>query len=98
VPDAPSEFWHARHACGHAVYRSNPVVAMRTAAAPCPWCGAEDGKKVPQDVVMLQDRNADVMAFREKLSDGRVPWPSALRDAPDRVVLHHMADNSCCNN
>ena len=94
----PSEFWHSRHACGHAVYWSNPVVAMRTASWPCPWCGGENGRKVPQDVAMMRDRNIGVMAFREKLPDGRIPWPSELREDPDGVILHHMADNSCCNN
>jgi hypothetical protein len=55
-------------------------------------------KKVPQDVAMLRDRDIDIFAFREKLPDGRVPWPSDLLDAPDRIILRHMADSSCCNN
>ncbi len=47
---------------------------------------------------MLHDRKAGILAFREKLPDGRVPWPRELSDAPDRITVHHMADNSCCNN
>jgi hypothetical protein len=96
--DTPIEFWHARHACGHAVYWSNPEIAVRTASSPCPWCGAENGKKVPQDVLMMRDSNIGIFSFREKLPDGRVPWPSDMPDAPDRIVIRHMADSSCCNN
>jgi hypothetical protein len=92
-----NEFWHARHACGHAVYWSSPALAVRTAPWPCPWCGGESGEKVPQDVLMMQDRNVGVMAFRELLSGGRVPWPSDLPKQPDRILVYHLPDDSCCN-
>jgi hypothetical protein len=96
--DLPSEFWHTRHTCGHAVYWSDPAVALQTSAAPCPWCGAAAGRKVPKNVAMLHDPNAGIFAFRQKLPDGRVPWPSELSDASDTIIVRHMADNSCCNN
>ena len=44
----PNEFWHARHTCGHSVYWSDPNVAVLVSASSCPWCGAENRKKVPQ--------------------------------------------------
>jgi len=80
----PTEFWHARHSCGHAVYWSDPAVVMRAAPWPCPWCGAADGKRVPQNVPMLHDPNNGVLAFRELLPDQRVPWPSELANGPER--------------
>jgi hypothetical protein len=94
----PSEFWHVRHACGHAIYWSDPIVAIQTSAAACPWCGAEVGKKVPKNVLMFHDPNAGLVAFREKTPDGCVPWPRELSDVPDSVIVRHMADGSCCNN
>ena len=94
----PGEFWHIRHLCGHSVYWSDMVVAFRTGASPCPWCGAEDGNKVPQDVAMMRDSRMGIYAFREKLPDGRVPWPSDMPNASGRVILRHSADNSCCSN
>jgi hypothetical protein len=96
---APSEYWHARHACGHSVYWSDMQVAFKTGAAPCPWCGAENGTKVPQNVAMMHDRRMGVYAFREKLPNGRVPWPSGVpHTASDMIIVHHRADKSCCNN
>ena len=38
------------HVCGHSVYWSDALVGMTVARAPCPWCGAEAGKPVPEDV------------------------------------------------
>jgi hypothetical protein len=90
----PREFWHLRHACGHAVYWSDPSVAIRTSAAPCPWSEAEAGKKVPKNVAMLNDRNVGIFAFRKKTPDGRVPWLIELPDAPDNLIVRNMADDS----
>ncbi|GAN81869.1 hypothetical protein SAMN02746095_02239 [Acidocella aminolytica 101 = DSM 11237] len=91
-----TDFWHIRHSCGHAVYWSDIDIAGRVSKAPCPWCGAEDGNKLPQSVPVLHDPKAGVLAFRELLPDGRVPWPSELADSGGRVALRHRADNGCC--
>jgi hypothetical protein len=93
-----SEFWHARHSCGRAIYWCNPEIAVRAAPSPCPWCGAENGRKVPQDVAMIGDPRAGVMAFREIMPDGHAPWPSEVPDGPDQVTVHHLPGGICCNN
>jgi hypothetical protein len=90
-----SDFWHARHTCGHSVYWSDPDWAIRTSVAPCPWCGGETGQKVPADIPILRIREAGVMAFREKMPDGTPPWPHDV-SVPETVSLHHAADESCC--
>jgi hypothetical protein len=56
-----------------------------------------DGNKVPQDVPVFYDPNAGVMAFRERIPDGRVPWPREIRATSDEIIVHHRADNSCCD-
>lgn len=91
---APGEFWHTRHSCGHSAYWSDKVLAFRTGFAPCPWCGALDGKKVPDDMPLVHYNPGDIYVFREKQADGTVPWSG---EGPrGEVILRHRADNSCC--
>lgn len=93
----PSEFWHVRHNCGHAVFWSRPDIAVAVAGYPCPWCGAEDGKRVPQDLELIWDADTGVVAFRRLLPDRTVPWPAGLPYDPDAMVtLRHMANELCC--
>ena len=73
------------------------MIGMRLSAAPCPWCGAETGSKVPADVAMLHDPKLGFFAFREKTPDGGVPWPRDLSDTPDEVTVRHMTGNVCCD-
>ena len=98
--DAPpaysNEFWHARHACGHAVYWNSIKLAVEAAPWPCPWCGGESGKKMTQDVTVMQDPNVGLLAFRNTLPDGRIPWPGEAT-TPARIVVHHLPDESCCD-
>lgn len=97
MSDKPAdfEFFHIRHSCGHAVYWSSAQVAMRVEAAPCPWCGAEDGRKVPAEMNLLHDRRLGVLTFRE-LENGQVPWPSDMSGPDGDIVLRHRADETCC--
>lgn len=90
-----SDFWHARHACGHSVFWSDPGWAIRISAARCPWCGGETGQRAPQDVIMLRIKEAGVLAFRGTQPDDSPPWPIDL-SMPETVRLHHAANDSCC--
>lgn len=63
--------------------------------AKCPWCGAENGRKVPDHVVLLGDsEGSGLRAFRNFGPDGRVP--SADPFERGIVKLHHMRDGTCC--
>ncbi len=94
MPQRSAEFWHARHTCGHAVFWNDPKTAVQTSAAPCPWCGAETGQKVPQDVEVLGSPHGGVLAFRKVPPDGRVPSLSKQRGT---AILRHLRDGSCCD-
>src|SRR5689334_21023023 len=87
MPPRSDDFWHARHTCGHAVFWNDPETAVRASTARCPWCGAETGQKVPQNVEVLGDPNGSVLAFRKMLPDGRVP---SLSKRPGKATLHHL--------
>jgi hypothetical protein len=88
-------FFHTKHSCGHSAYWSDAASAFTTSAYPCPWCGGETSLKVPADAPFWRDPRNGVMGFREKLPDGRVPWPKDMKD-PGPVKTQHRADESCC--
>ena len=94
MSDTNITFFHTRHACGHAVYWSDSVLAAQLAVSPCPWCG---GERVPPDVLMMRDSKLNAMAFRETKPDGSVPWPDGEPPPDGNVILRHRTDGSCCD-
>ena len=100
---APSEYFHVRHSCGHAAYWSDGTFAMLVASDPCPWCGGETGANpIPQDVnlhsgLASDPRQANLYCFREKLPGDLVPVAADMdAAASDRVRIHHMTGDVCC--
>jgi hypothetical protein len=95
----PTEFWHARHACKHAVYWSNPLIAAQVILLPCPWCGTFSDK-VPSDVMMIRcplGEGVEVFAFRKMMRHHRVPWPQDMSSPIDGIIhIYHREDRSCC--
>lgn len=45
---------------------------------------------------MMLDRTTGIVAFREKLPDGTIPWSSELSNTSNEVTIRHMGDKSCC--
>lgn len=99
---APNEYFHVRHSCGHAVYWSDGTFAMVAADYPCPWCGGQSGNAVPQDQNLfagLHDdpRQAGLFAFREFLPGHLVPVANDMQaDMSKPVIVHHMTGDVCC--
>ncbi|WP_428375382.1 hypothetical protein [Lichenicoccus sp.] len=82
----PTEFWHTRHVCGHSVAWSDIDRALAMSAYPCPWWGGETGHtRVPKEENMGSDLAGNLFFIRD---------PSQV---PGRIVLHHRADEYCCN-
>lgn len=90
------EFWHVRHACGHAVWWNHMTLAFMISEHYCPWCGGETMIGfVPDDHVFV-DRERGIMAWRDFDVNGSVPCVPGMLETDEPVILHHRVDESCC--
>jgi len=85
-------FYHTRHSCGHSVYWADPDVGMGVANWPCPWCGAETGIHVEDDMISM----SGVLVARRYNPDGTFPWPDDWKK-PDKIIVRHMTGDVCCD-
>lgn len=88
-----NEYFHTRHACGHAVFWSDVTIAASLAPYPCPYCGGEAGKPTPPEANTL-DCGEGLYCFRYMNDDGTVPGPGSIGE---QVVLRHRVDGLCCD-
>jgi len=89
-----ADLYHMLHSCGHAVWWSDPAFGFRAQASPCPWCGAQNGRRVPADQTILYDaRKQQVVS---KCLDWPADIPTPLGLPNKKVSGQHLKDESCC--
>lgn len=82
--------YHVKHSCGHDAYWESQEWAAFVGFYPCPWCGGQSGKvKIPRGTIAVDPSGAGKVYPR--------PDVYAAGDNPnDRIIVHHRANNSCC--
>jgi hypothetical protein len=81
------DLFHTLHSCMHAVYWSNPLVAMIVSDAPCPWCGGEIG-------IDAAVQNGVILVMPDGTCRQR-PWERLVTESTT-VNIQHQTDNVCC--
>jgi len=97
---APTNYYHLRHSCGHAVYWSDASLAIIARTYPCPWCGAETGTTLtaahlPVMKFRYSNEYPTIYCVNSIAADGTFPGNDASIESTT-VIVHHKHELCGC--